>query len=132
MHNDEQQIHQLINDWMAATKARDSEKVLSLVADDAVFLTAGQSPMYKEDFAKISKQQAKPDAPGIDGKSEIQEIKISGDWAFAWTKLSITITSGSTVNARAGYTLTIFKKENGKWLLARDANLLAPVPKSTP
>jgi FkbM family methyltransferase len=28
---------------------------------------------------------------------------------------------------RAGYTLTILRKEKGRWLLARDANLLAPV-----
>jgi hypothetical protein len=27
---------------------------------------------------------------------------------------------------RAGHTLTIFHKEDGKWLLARDANMLAP------
>jgi hypothetical protein len=29
---------------------------------------------------------------------------------------------------RRGHTLTILRNENGKWLLARDANLLAPVP----
>jgi len=29
---------------------------------------------------------------------------------------------------RAGHTLSVLKKQNGKWVLARDANLLAPVP----
>jgi len=28
---------------------------------------------------------------------------------------------------RAGHTLTILQKRNGKWLLARDTNMLAPV-----
>jgi hypothetical protein len=28
------------------------------------------------------------------------------------------------VTRRSGYTLTILRKEQGKWLLARDANLL--------
>jgi ketosteroid isomerase-like protein len=28
---------------------------------------------------------------------------------------------------RAGHTLTILRKEAGKWKIARDANLLAPV-----
>ena len=28
---------------------------------------------------------------------------------------------------RAGHTLTVFRKTDGKWLLARDANLLSPV-----
>jgi hypothetical protein len=27
---------------------------------------------------------------------------------------------------RSGHTLTIFNKQHGKWLLARDANLLSP------
>jgi len=30
---------------------------------------------------------------------------------------------------RAGHTLTILKKQNGNWVLARDANMLAPVSK---
>jgi uncharacterized protein (TIGR02246 family) len=38
MSNDEQEIRQLIATWMAATKAGDVETVLSLMADDAVFL----------------------------------------------------------------------------------------------
>jgi hypothetical protein len=30
---------------------------------------------------------------------------------------------------RAGHTLSILKKESGRWVLVRDANMLAPVPK---
>jgi ketosteroid isomerase-like protein len=32
---------------------------------------------------------------------------------------------------RAGHTLTVLRRVNGKWLLARDANLLAPVQRSS-
>jgi len=38
MQNDEQEIRQLVSTWMAATKAGDVEKALSLMADDVVFL----------------------------------------------------------------------------------------------
>jgi hypothetical protein len=31
---------------------------------------------------------------------------------------------------RAGHTLSILKKQGGKWLLARDANMLIPVSDS--
>jgi hypothetical protein len=31
---------------------------------------------------------------------------------------------------RAGHTLSVLNKQNGKWMLARDANMLAPVPPS--
>jgi ketosteroid isomerase-like protein len=67
--------------------------------------------------------------PQIDGTSEIQEIKVLGDWAYMWTKLKVVVTPpGGAPMTRAGHTLSILKKVNGKWLLARDANMLAPVP----
>ena len=46
-------------------------------------------------------------------------------------KLTITPPGGGEPMIRAGQTLSVLKKENGRWLLARDANLLAPVAKST-
>src|SRR5262245_63421161 len=115
---------------MAATKAGDVETVLSLMADDVVFLVPGQPVMRKGDFAVAARAQFGQEAPQFDGTSEIQEIKILGDWAFMWTKLTIVVTphGGAPSMTRAGYTLSIFKKQNGKWVLTRDANMLAPVP----
>jgi uncharacterized protein (TIGR02246 family) len=131
MQNDEQEIRQLVSTWMAATKAGDVEKVLSLVADDVVFLVPGQPVMRKADFAAAARAQSGKDAPKFDGSSEIQEIRIIGDWAFMWTKLTVVVTppGGAQTITRAGYTLTILRKQSGKWLLARDANMLAPAPK---
>ena len=129
MQTDEDQIRQLIATWMAATKAGDTDKVLSLMTDDAVFLVAGRPPMLKPEFASLAKQQSAPGAPAIDGKSEIQEIQVVGDWAFTWTRLRVTVTppGGAAPMERAGHTLSVLRKEGGRWLLARDANLLTPV-----
>jgi len=79
--NDEQEIRQLVSTWMAASKAGDVEKVLSLMADDAGFLVAGQPVMRKADFAAAARSQSGQEAPQFDGLSEIQEIKVLGDWA---------------------------------------------------
>ena len=129
MQSDEQQIRQLVTTWMSATKAGDVGSILSLMADDVVFLVPGRPPMRKDEFASTARAQSSQAAPAIDGNSEIQEIKIIGDWAFMWTKLAVVITprDGSQPMERAGHTLSILKKEQGKWVLARDANLLAPV-----
>jgi ketosteroid isomerase-like protein len=55
-------------------------------------------------------------------------VKVSGDWAYAWTKLTVVMTpKHGAANKRSGNTLSVFQKQNGKWLLARDANMLAPV-----
>lgn len=47
-----------------------------------------------------------------------------------WTKLTVVVTPpGETQSTtRAGHTLSVLKKKKGKWALARDANMLAPVP----
>ena len=129
MKTDEEQIRELVATWMAATKAGDADTVLNLIADDVVFLVPGRPPMFKSEFATGMKAQAGQAAPKFDGKSEIQEIKVLGDWAFMWTKLSVTATppDGSPPMERAGHTLTVLRKEEGKWVLARDTNLLTPV-----
>ena len=127
MRNDEDQIRELVATWMAASKAGDVDSVLKLIADDVVFLVPGRPPMRKEEFVAASRSQAGPGAPKIDGACDIQEIKVLGDWAFMWTKLAVTVTpEGSAPAARAGHTLTVLKKEAGSWVIARDANLLAP------
>ena len=130
--SDEQAIRDLVATWMAATKAGDTDRVLKLMADDVVFLRPGQPPMMgKAAFAAAATTGGAPGKapPQIEGTSEIQEIKVLGDWAFMWTKLKVVVTpSGdSPPITRAGHTLSILNKQNGQWVLARDANLLAPV-----
>lgn len=134
MGNDEHEIRQLVSTWMTATKSGDAETVLSLIADDAVFLVPGRPIMRKADFAAAARAQSAGTAPHFDGSSEIQEIKILGEWAFMWTTLTVVATppDGGQSSTRAGYTLTILRKDGGKWVLARDANMLAPVPNGPP
>jgi uncharacterized protein (TIGR02246 family) len=126
--NDEQAIRELVSDWLAASKAGDVDKVLSLMTDDVVFLVHGERPMHKSEFAAAARSQAGPNAPRVDGSADIQELKVLGDWAFLWTKLRVVVTpKGAAPITRAGYTLTILRKANGQWRLARDANMLVPV-----
>jgi uncharacterized protein (TIGR02246 family) len=125
--NDEQAIRDLIATWLSASKAGDSETVLGLMSDDVIFLVCGQPPMRgKEEFA--ASQAALKDVE-MNGTSEIQEVKVLGDWAYVWTHLSVDFRpkGGGGSKKRAGNTLSILRKHDGKWLLVRDANMLAPV-----
>jgi uncharacterized protein (TIGR02246 family) len=130
MQSDEEEIRQMVSTWMAASKAGDVETVLSLMAEDVVFLVPGQPVMRKAEFAVAARAQSGQGAPQFDGRSEIQEIRVLGEWAFMWTKLTVVVTplGGAQSMTRAGHTLSILKKQSGKWVLARDANMLAPVP----
>ena len=128
MSHDETEIRHLVSTWMSATQAGDVAAVMGLMTDDVVFLVSGKAPMRKKDFEAAAKAQAVHAAPRFDGSSEIQEVQVSGDQAFAWSKLTVVATppDGSPASTRTRHTLTVFKKVAGKWLLARDANLLGP------
>jgi uncharacterized protein (TIGR02246 family) len=131
MENDEKEIRELVAKWMEATKAGDIDTVLSLMAEDVVFLLPEQRSMIgKSTFAEAARAMSASGAPQFDGKSEIQEIKVLGEWAFMWTKLTVVVTppAGGQWMTRAGFTLSILKKENGRWVIARDANMLSAVP----
>jgi uncharacterized protein (TIGR02246 family) len=62
----------------------------------------------------------------IEGKPDIQEIHVAGDYAFCWNQLSLTVTplQGGPAQRRAGPTLSVFRKQpDGRWILFRDANM---------
>jgi uncharacterized protein (TIGR02246 family) len=125
--SDEQQIRDLVAKWMDETRAGNTPAVLELMTDDVVFLRPGQPPMRKAEFAQGAKAQQAGKAPTFDGTSEIQELQVLGEWAFMWTKLDVTATppGGGAAMKRSGHTLTILRKEGGRWRIARDANMLA-------
>ena len=130
MQDDEQAIRDLIAKWHDATVAGDLTTILGLMAGDVVFLQPGQPPMRgKEAFA--AGFQAALQRFRITSSGEIHEIQVVTDWAYCWTHLSVTMTplQGGAPVRRAGYTLTILRKQaDGAWVIARDANMLTVEP----
>ena len=124
MPTDEEQIRDLVATWMAATKAGDLDKVLELMTDDVVFLVPGKK-FGKQEFVEGMRSQAAA-AIQFEGESEIEELQIVGDTAFMISHLAVKVRqpASSAIVARSGHTLSVFRKENGAWRLARDANLL--------
>jgi uncharacterized protein (TIGR02246 family) len=125
MQNDEQAIRGLVDNWLNASKRHDLATVLGLMADDVLFLVPGQEPFGKEVFASSN---AKMRETRMEAESDIQEIKVLGDWAWMHNFLRVTFTppdEKSTI--RSGHILTILRKNpNGQWVIFRDANLLTP------
>ncbi|HSY72285.1 MAG TPA: SgcJ/EcaC family oxidoreductase [Alloacidobacterium sp.] len=125
MQNDEQTIRDLVAKWNGATIAGDIETICGMIADDAVFHVAGRDPFGKEAF--VNGFRAGLEQVRIDVRSEIEELHVAGDFAYLRHHLWVTITprGGGVPIKRTGYTLTILRKQpDGRWLLARDANLL--------
>jgi uncharacterized protein (TIGR02246 family) len=129
MNSDEQAIRDLVALWISATKAGDIATVLTLMSDDVIFMTPGRAPFGKEAFAAAGKTIS----PGmIDGKAEVLEVHIHGDWAWARNHLNITLTPpGGKPKKLSGHTLGIYRKTlAGQWQLTRDANFVGPTAKS--
>ncbi|MFN8546622.1 MAG: SgcJ/EcaC family oxidoreductase [Candidatus Eisenbacteria bacterium] len=129
MSTDEEQIRQLIETWHSASRAGDVDSILGLMTGDATFLIPGRPPMRKAEFEALSRVPPGTERPQIRSSAEIHEVQVAGDLAYAWSTLSVAVTppGAAAPMEREGHTLSIFRRVAGRWLLARDANLLAPV-----
>jgi len=126
MHDDVQAIRDVIANWKEASEAGDLSRILSLMTDDVVFLTAGNPPMRGRDgFAAAF--EAMHGRVDLDVQSEILDIQVNGNWAYCWTQMRVVVKplpAGEPAQ-RSGNTLSIFRKNpDGVWQLWRDANLM--------
>lgn len=124
MTDDEKAIRAFVEDWFAASRTGDVDAILNLMDLDAVFMSPGAEPFGPDAFRAAAAQMKNMK---IDMASDIQEIEILGDWAYLRNRLELSVTPpGGKPMRRAGHTLTILRKtDDGRWVLVRDANMLA-------
>ena len=126
MQTDQKAIQDLLWAWHEATTNGDLPRLLELMAEDVVFLVAGQPPMRgKEAFASAFRMGL--EHYRINYTWELQEIHVAEPLAYCWCHLTVTVTplKGLPPMRRSGYTLTILRKNpDGLWLVSRDANML--------
>jgi uncharacterized protein (TIGR02246 family) len=123
--DDERQIRKLIASWIAASNARNLPALIDMMTDDVVFMTPGRAPFGKAEFAADSQRMK---SVTIDARAEVQEIEVVGPRAYIRNHIQIELTSpGQAPRRMSGYAMSILRKEtNGRWRIARDANLVAP------
>ena len=119
---DEHAIRKLVEDWMQASARGDLDQVLSMMSDDAIFMTVDREPFGKQEFAAQSRAL---EGVKIEGTATPVEIKVLGDWAYLRNRIEVKITpQHGDQFKRAGYTLTILQRQAGRWVITRDANLM--------
>ena len=134
MAPDERAIREVHSTWIAAVNAGDLVCLLSLMADDVVFLNPGQSPFGRDGFSpgfSVAHQQAR-----IKCISELENVVVVGEVAYTRSRDSLSVIPrdsgevGGEAKQLAGHRITIYRKQpDGRWLLARDAHTLSPVQK---
>jgi uncharacterized protein (TIGR02246 family) len=130
MTPDEREIRRLHSIWIDAVNAGDLARLLTLVAEDVVFLTPGQAPVDKEGFSSnfIAAQQQMR----ICCASELEEVIVVGEVAYTRSRdaLSMTPRAGGKAAQLAGHRLTVYRKQReGRWLLSRDVHTLSAAEK---
>jgi uncharacterized protein (TIGR02246 family) len=125
---DERAIREVHSTWIDAVNAGDLVRLLTLMADDVVFLNPGRAPFGRDGFSAVfpaAHQQAR-----IRCSSELEEVAVVGEVAYTRSRDSLSVTPRDSGEAKhlAGHRITIWRKQpDGRWLLARDANVLSPV-----
>lgn len=126
VQNDEQAIREMVDTWLRASKEGDVKTMLDLLADDVLFITPGKEPFGKEAFA-ASNEQPMNDTK-MEAEIDIKEIEVVGDWAWMRSFLNVSFSrTDADPTKLSGHILTILKKTGeGKWVIKRDANFVAP------
>lgn len=125
---DEEAIRRLIAEWLDATAAGDLGRILPLMSDDVVFLSAGQPPMEgREAFAHSFDGGRK--ANEVSGEVSVEEVVVSGDVAYtrAYLTIGVTPAGGGPTRRLGGHSLSVLRRTASGWVIARDANLLVPL-----
>ncbi|WP_428936756.1 YybH family protein [Fontivita pretiosa] len=125
MGPDQRAIRQVHSTWIDAVNAGDLACLLSLMADDVVFLNPGHEPFGRDGFSAgfgAAHQRAR-----IHCISDLEEIVVVGQVAYTRSRdsLSVIPRAGGEAMQLAGHRLTVYRQQpDGRWLLARDAHTL--------
>jgi uncharacterized protein (TIGR02246 family) len=122
---DERQIRKLIESWIAASNARNLPALMDMMTDDVVFMTPGRAPFGKAEFAA---DVGRMKSVAIDARAQVQELEIFGPRAYVRNHIQVELTSpGQAPKRVSGYAMSVLRKEaDGRWRIARDANLVMP------
>ena len=130
MGPDEREIREVHSTWIEAVNAGHLVRLLTLMADDVVFMNPGREPFGRDGFPagfSAAHQQS-----WIRCISELEEVVVVGEVAYTPCRdsLSVTPRAGGKATELAGHRITLYRKKPAtRWLLARDAHTLSPVEK---
>src|SRR5262249_32453495 len=130
MASDEREIRTVHSSWIDAVNTGDLARLLTLLAEDVVFLTPGQAPVGREGFSSNFMTAHKQ--MQICCTSELEEVVVVGEVAYTRSRdaLSVTPRERGQRAQLTGRRWTLYRKRRGgRWLLSGDAHTLPAVPK---
>ena len=128
MTSDEREIRTVHSSWIDAVNTGDLARLLTLLAEDVVFLTPGQAPVGREGFSSNFMTAHKQ--MRICCTSELEEVVVVGEVAYTRSRDALSVIPRACGKAAqlAGHRMTVYRKQrDGRWLLSRDVHTLSAV-----
>src|SRR5262249_17435488 len=130
MTSDEREIRTVHSSWIDAVNTGDLARLLTLLAEDVVFLTPGQAPVGREGFSSNFMTAHKQMQIGC--TSELEEVVCVAEVAYTGSRdgLSVIPRASGKPAQLAGHRMTVYRKQrDGRWFLSRDVHTLSAVEK---
>jgi uncharacterized protein (TIGR02246 family) len=134
---DEDAVREIIkvrDAWTAAIKAKDAERLMSLLTDDIVMMHPNR-PALIGLAANRADLLAAFEKLHVDQTVVSDEIVVAGEWAFDRSRATTTLTpvvGGAPVTVRSKAITILHRQADGSWKIARViGNLDHPAEKST-
>jgi uncharacterized protein (TIGR02246 family) len=130
----EDRIREVLQRWRRATADGNVAQLLPLMAEDVVFLSAGQPALRGRDAFEAHLRAALT-AVHLKPTAELQEIAVAGNFAYCWNDVALEVTPrGAASGFRlVGADLTILRREpDGRRVVFRAASMLVPEQSAGP
>lgn len=127
---DREAISKLTEDWLAAVRAKDVDRLKEMVTDDVVFLPAGVPPIRGKQAVEAMYNSFLPQFSNVEQSVSTEEVQVAGDWAFAWGSETLILSpqGGGPAIQMSGKGMSILRRQpDGSWKFARGINNAAPV-----
>ena len=92
MGTDERAIREVQSSWVDAVNAGDLVRLLSLMADDVVFLSSGRGPLGRDEFCAAVSAAHKQGR--IRCSSELEEVVVVGEVDYTRSRDSVVMPRG--------------------------------------
>src|SRR5438128_4974994 len=120
MESDELEIRQVHSTWIDAVNAGDLGRLLSMMADDVVFINPGRAPFGRDGFSDGF--LAAHNELRINCISELEEVVVVGEVAYTRSRDSLSVipranstqaggAAGGKATQLAGHRMTVYRKQ---------------------
>lgn len=128
-------IAELLRKHDATLESGDTQGLFALMTDDYVEMAAGTPPLEGKDAARKSLDEFLARNLMTTFKSDIRDIRVSGDWAYVRADNAQLVTQKSDGIARAingKQMLLLHREKDGSWKIRTNMWNLSGPPKTVP